>query len=34
MEARTKHILAVLIVGGTLIVMFLMYWAITHATAI
>jgi hypothetical protein len=34
MEARTKHVLAVLIVGGALIAVFLMYWAITHTTAI
>ena len=34
MEARTRKVLAVLIVAVALIVLFLMYWAITHATLI
>jgi hypothetical protein len=34
MKERTRYVLAALIVGGALIVVFLMYWAITHTTAI
>jgi hypothetical protein len=34
MEARTKSVLAVMIIGAGLIVLFLMYWALTHATKI
>jgi hypothetical protein len=34
MEARTKNALAVMISGAALTVLFLMYWALTHATKI
>jgi len=34
MEARTKNALAVMIIGAALVVLFLMYWALTHATKI
>jgi len=34
MEARTKNALAAMIIGAALIVLFLIYWALTHATKI